>query len=68
MGASQYRWFPDACCECVGHNCKNYGINDSRCEDCSYEDEDDNPNEDELSDEELDRAINEAESEIQALA
>ena len=64
MGASSYRWFQDGCCECVGHNCINYGINDSRCLDCSYEDDDDNPNEDELSDEELDRAINEAESDV----
>ncbi|KAL3273844.1 hypothetical protein HHI36_015270 [Cryptolaemus montrouzieri] len=34
MGASSYRWFHDACCECVGHNCINYGINESRCKDC----------------------------------
>lgn len=30
MGASSYRWFHDGCCECVGQNCINYGINESR--------------------------------------
>jgi hypothetical protein len=34
MGASSYRWFHDGCCECVGHTCINYGINDSRCLEC----------------------------------
>ncbi|KAG8175059.1 hypothetical protein JTE90_000807 [Oedothorax gibbosus] len=34
MGASSYRWFHDGCCECVGSNCVNYGINESRCMDC----------------------------------
>ena len=31
MGATSYRWFSDGCCECVGHGCVNYGINQSRC-------------------------------------
>lgn len=31
MGASSYRWFNDGCCECVGHSCVNYGINQSQC-------------------------------------
>ncbi|TRY67114.1 hypothetical protein TCAL_05873 [Tigriopus californicus] len=52
MGASSYRWFDEsACCECVGHHCLNYGINESRCTGCSFEDEDDDL--DELSLEEL---------------
>ncbi|XP_045478215.1 twisted gastrulation protein homolog 1-A-like isoform X2 [Harmonia axyridis] len=34
MGASGYRWFHDACCECIGENCINYGINESRCKEC----------------------------------
>ena len=42
MGASSYRWFHDGCCECVGPNCINYGINESRCSNCklSMEQED----------------------------
>lgn len=36
------RWFHDGCCECVGHTCINYGINESRCLECPGE-EDDNP-------------------------
>ena len=30
MGATSYRWFHDGCCECVGSQCINYGINQSR--------------------------------------
>eukprot|EP00095_Tigriopus_kingsejongensis_P001963 snap_masked-scaffold594_size129171-processed-gene-0.11 protein:Tk01963 transcript:snap_masked-scaffold594_size129171-processed-gene-0.11-mRNA-1 annotation:"protein twisted gastrulation" len=53
MGASSYRWFDEsACCECVGHHCVNYGINEPRCTGCSFADEDDDL--DELSLEELD--------------
>lgn len=44
MGANSYRWFHDGCCECVGHTCINYGINDGRCLDCpldgDFDDED----------------------------
>ncbi|XP_017485352.1 PREDICTED: protein twisted gastrulation-like [Rhagoletis zephyria] len=39
MGANSYRWFHDGCCECVGANCINYGINESRCSACPEEDE-----------------------------
>lgn len=39
---SLIRWFHDGCCECVGHTCINYGINESRCLECPGE-EDDNP-------------------------
>ena len=31
MGAASYRWFKDGCCECVGHACINYGLNEARC-------------------------------------
>lgn len=41
MGANSYRWFHDGCCECVGGDCLNYGINESRCAACPEEDEDD---------------------------
>ncbi|XP_045130193.1 twisted gastrulation protein homolog 1-B-like isoform X2 [Portunus trituberculatus] len=34
-GATAYRWFFDGCCECVGSSCVNYGINESRCIQCS---------------------------------
>ena len=30
MGASHGRWFADGCCECVGHNCRDYGVNEAR--------------------------------------
>merc|ERR1712029_262506 len=55
MGASSYRWFHDGCCECVGSQCINYGINQSRCSDCPLLDEED---EEEISDEEMERLIN----------
>lgn len=53
MGASSYRWFHDGCCECVGQECINYGINQSRCTDCPLFD-----NEDELTDAELEELVN----------
>jgi hypothetical protein len=55
MGASAYRWFTDGCCECVGHGCVSYGINESRCEMCSYDDDDDQLLPDNISDDELER-------------
>jgi len=54
MGASSYRWFHDGCCECVGSQCINYGINQSRCEDCPLLDEE----EEELTDEEMEELVN----------
>lgn len=54
MGASSYRWFHDGCCECVGQQCINYGINQSRCTECPIYDEE----EDEYTDEELEALIN----------
>jgi len=53
MGASSYRWFHDGCCECVGQQCINYGINQSRCTDCPLFD-----NEDQLTDAELEELVN----------
>lgn len=34
MGASAYRWFHDGCCQCVGPNCINYGVSESKCRMC----------------------------------
>ena len=31
MGATAYRWFTNGCCQCVGHECVNYGINQPQC-------------------------------------
>ena len=31
MGAKAYRWFQDGCCQCIGHGCINYGLNEARC-------------------------------------
>ena len=31
MGAAGYRWFTDGCCQCIGHDCINYGLNEARC-------------------------------------
>ena len=41
QGSNSYRWFHDGCCECVGANCYNYGINESRCTLCPDDNEDD---------------------------
>lgn len=54
LGAASGRWFEDGCCECVGHHCLNYGVNESRCSACAVEEDDDF---DELSDEELDQQL-----------
>eukprot|EP00092_Neocalanus_flemingeri_P022856 GFUD01024782.1.p1 GENE.GFUD01024782.1~~GFUD01024782.1.p1 ORF type:complete len:257 (+),score=88.92 GFUD01024782.1:170-940(+) len=53
MGASSYRWFHDGCCECVGNQCINYGINQSRCEDCPVLEDDE-----EITDEEMEMLVN----------
>lgn len=36
IGSSGYRWFHDGCCECIGSNCINYGIKESKCLRCPY--------------------------------
>jgi hypothetical protein len=38
MGANSYRWFHEGCCECVGNNCVNYGLNESKCLHCPFKD------------------------------
>uniref|UniRef100_A0A8D8RWT1 Protein twisted gastrulation n=1 Tax=Cacopsylla melanoneura TaxID=428564 RepID=A0A8D8RWT1_9HEMI len=35
MGSTSVRWFHDGCCECIGDTCINYGINQSRCQNCT---------------------------------
>lgn len=39
MGSSGFRWFHDGCCECVGEHCLNFGLKESRCRYCSYNNE-----------------------------
>ncbi|XP_078501105.1 twisted gastrulation protein homolog 1-like [Lissotriton helveticus] len=34
VGASRYRWFHNACCECVGPDCWAYGSKDASCQFC----------------------------------
>ena len=36
MGATSGRWFGESggCCECIGHNCRNYGLKEPRCLGC----------------------------------
>jgi hypothetical protein len=53
MGATSGRWFEDGCCECIGHHCLSYGINESRCPACS--EDDDELDLENLSDAELDQ-------------
>ena len=55
MGATAGRWFEDGCCECIGHNCNDYGINESRCPACSFDDHEDDLILEDLSDEELEQ-------------
>jgi len=57
MGASSYRWFHDGCCECVGQQCINYGINQSRCSECPLWDEEEEEVE-EYTDDELEALLN----------
>ena len=39
MGATSGRWFGESggCCECIGHNCRNYGLKEPRCLGCIEE-------------------------------
>ncbi|XP_064641483.1 twisted gastrulation protein homolog 1-A-like [Lineus longissimus] len=40
MGASKMRWFNnDGCCQCIGSSCLDYGMNESKCQRCSLEDD-----------------------------
>ncbi|XP_020667331.3 twisted gastrulation protein homolog 1 isoform X1 [Pogona vitticeps] len=36
MGASKYRWFHNACCECIGPECIDYGSKTVRCTNCMF--------------------------------
>ncbi|XP_062843911.1 twisted gastrulation protein homolog 1-A [Trichomycterus rosablanca] len=36
MGASKYRWFHNACCECVGPECVDYGSKAVKCMNCLF--------------------------------
>ncbi|KAK1790908.1 hypothetical protein P4O66_014746, partial [Electrophorus voltai] len=36
MGASKYRWFHNACCECVGPECLDYGSKAVKCVNCLF--------------------------------
>ena len=68
MGASSARWFADGCCECVGHHCPAYGVNESRCRGCSDDgdgDDDDDDDIEELSDEELEQKSDEELAELE---
>ncbi|XP_006012404.1 twisted gastrulation protein homolog 1-A-like [Latimeria chalumnae] len=35
LGASRYRWFHNACCECVGPDCHAYGSKEAACQNCN---------------------------------
>ncbi|KAB5535733.1 hypothetical protein PHYPO_G00121370 [Pangasianodon hypophthalmus] len=36
MGASKYRWFHNACCECIGPECVDYGSKAVKCMNCLF--------------------------------
>uniref|UniRef100_A0A8B9HL47 Twisted gastrulation BMP signaling modulator 1a n=1 Tax=Astyanax mexicanus TaxID=7994 RepID=A0A8B9HL47_ASTMX len=36
MGASKYRWFHNACCECIGPECVDYGSKTVKCMNCLF--------------------------------
>ncbi|MGH0134073.1 UNVERIFIED_CONTAM: hypothetical protein FKN15_054470 [Acipenser sinensis] len=36
MGASKYRWFHNACCECIGPECIDYGSKSVKCMNCMF--------------------------------
>ncbi|XP_030408636.1 twisted gastrulation protein homolog 1 isoform X1 [Gopherus flavomarginatus] len=36
MGASKYRWFHNACCECIGPECIDYGSKTVKCMNCMF--------------------------------
>ena len=58
MGATRYRWFDSGCCECVGHSCVSYGVNQAKCSGEAFtenEQEQENLNYMDLSEEELRR-------------
>jgi len=56
MGATSGRWFGESggCCECIGHNCRNYGLKEPRCLGC-IDGEDGEELEDQMSVSELEQ-------------
>ena len=36
MGGSKYRWFHNACCECIGPECLDYGSKTVKCMNCLF--------------------------------
>ncbi|XP_028831637.1 twisted gastrulation protein homolog 1-A [Denticeps clupeoides] len=36
MGGSKYRWFHNACCECIGSECVDYGSKVVKCMNCMF--------------------------------
>lgn len=36
MGGSKYRWFHNACCECIGPECLDYGSKVVKCMNCLF--------------------------------
>lgn len=36
MGGSKYRWFHNACCQCVGPECLDYGSKAVKCMNCLF--------------------------------
>lgn len=36
MGGSKYRWFHNACCECIGPECLDYGSKAVKCMNCLF--------------------------------
>ena len=66
MGATSGRWFEDGCCECIGHHCTNYGINESRCSLCGGDGDGGGDEEDleEMSEEELEQLDQQYEEEL----
>lgn len=36
MGGSKYRWFHNACCQCIGPECVDYGSKAVKCMNCLF--------------------------------
>lgn len=36
MGGSKYRWFHNACCQCIGPECLDYGSKAVKCMNCLF--------------------------------
>lgn len=41
MGAAKYRWtHNEGCCQCIGHTCIDYGLNEPLCLQCHGDESD----------------------------